>query len=263
MFEVLHRPHVDPVKFPLGDGYWPLIILISSYLLFVLKLGKQFMANRQPYKLTKVLKVYNIFQVVNNTALFLVLCYYVLWVQVYDLRCLSVLPLDHPYKGAERLISYAYFINKIIDLLDTVFIVLRKSYRQITVLHLVHHVYMVVACYVLFRFNGYGGQPIFTALLNLVVHSVMYSYYYIASTCPSIKQTSWKKYMTIMQMIQFVMIFVHNIVTYLQPNCDVSPYILLLVFFMSALMFVMFSNFYIHSYVLPKKQSTAVKTKQK
>ncbi|KAH8312598.1 hypothetical protein KR044_011591, partial [Drosophila immigrans] len=259
MFEILHRPHADPVKYPLLGSFWPVFILLSSYLLFVLKLGKLYMANRQPFDLGKVLKVYNIFQVVYNTVLFVAVSYYIFWVKTYDLKCLSVLPLNHSMKDSERIITYAYFINKIIDLLDTIFIVLRKSYRQISVLHLVHHVYMVAGTYMCIRFNGYGGHPIFTALVNLVVHSVMYSYYYLSSTYPSIKQTSWKKYMTIMQMVQFVMVFVQNIVTHMQPDCDVSPYLKLLVFVMTLLMFVMFSNFYIHSYVLAKKPKTLPK----
>ncbi|XP_062124217.1 elongation of very long chain fatty acids protein F-like [Drosophila sulfurigaster albostrigata] len=258
MLEILHKPHVDPVKYPLLDGYWPLTILLISYLLFVLKLGKLHMANRQPYNLGTVLKVYNIFQVIYNTVLFIAISYYIFWERVYNFKCLSVLPLDHSHKNAERIISYAYFINKIIDLLDTIFIVLRKSYRQITVLHLVHHVYMVAASYVCIRFNGYGGHPMFVGYLNLLVHSVMYSYYYLASVYPSIKQSTWKEYMTIMQMIQFVMIFVHNIVTYMQPNCDVSPYMMSLVFVMTLVMLAMFTNFYIHSYVMAKDQRQEV-----
>lgn len=41
-------------------------------------------------------------------------------------------------------VVWLYFIVKIIDLLDTVFFVLRKKYNQISFLHVYHHAGMVM-----------------------------------------------------------------------------------------------------------------------
>ncbi|KAL7728071.1 hypothetical protein ACLKA6_017920 [Drosophila palustris] len=258
LYMALFITHADPVKLPLTDGWSPMLIIVGSYLIFVLNLGRQFMSHRQPYDLKNVLKVYNLVQILYNAIVFIAGTYYIFWESPYKLSCLTVLPLDHPLKMTERVIFYSYYMNKIVDLLDTIFIVLRKSYRQISALHLIHHVYMVVGSYVLIRYNGYGGQVLITGYLNVFVHSVMYGYYYLSSQYPLIKQSLWwKKYITILQMVQFLLIFAHNTWTYMQPSCGVSPYIIYLVFFMSSLMFVMFTNFYIQAYVRrPKKKQS-------
>jgi len=92
--------------------------------------------------------------------------------------------------------------------------------------------------------------------LNVFVHSVMYGYYYLSSQYPFLKQSLWwKKYITILQMIQFLLIFAHNTWTYMQPDCGLSSFLIMLTFFMSTLMFVMFSNFYIQTYIRPKKKT--------
>ncbi|XP_034487035.1 elongation of very long chain fatty acids protein F-like [Drosophila innubila] len=262
MFEILYRPHADPVKFPLTDGWTPMILIIGFYLFIVLKLGRDIMAHRQPYDLKKVLKVYNLAQILYNSSVFILITYIIFGKRPYNLNCLITLPLDHPLKMTERLVAYSYYINKIMDLLDTVFIVLRRSFRQISALHLIHHVYMVVGSYVMIRYTGYGGQVLITGYLNVFVHSVMYGYYYLSSQYPLIKQSLWwKKYITILQMVQFLLIFAHNAWTYMQPNCGVSPYVIFLIFFMSSFMFVMFTNFYIQSYIRPKKKTTKEDTK--
>lgn len=45
-----------------------------------------------------------------------------------------------------------YFFAKIVELLDTVFFVLRKKNRQITFLHLYHHTMMPICAWIGVRF---------------------------------------------------------------------------------------------------------------
>lgn len=158
-------------------------------------------------------------------------------------------------KTLDRAVWYAYYINKIVDLTDTVFFVLRKSYKQITMLHLVHHVAMVLTNYVVIRLYGYGGHFIVCIFLNTLIHVVMYGYYYLSSQRPSMKQSLWfKRYITIVQLTQFVLCFGYSAWTYAQPDCAVPRWNIYLVFVMASAMFVMFTNFYMHAYVLPKKK---------
>lgn len=44
--------------------------------------------------------------------------------------------------------SYCYFLVKILDLLDTIFFVLRKRTRQISFLHVYHHVAILMGAYI-------------------------------------------------------------------------------------------------------------------
>ncbi|XP_034486365.1 elongation of very long chain fatty acids protein F-like [Drosophila innubila] len=255
MFEIFNIPHADPLGLPFTFGPWPIFILISSYLLFVLKLGPEIMKNREPFKLRVALKVYNIFQILYNSLLLVYSLHFIITKKPYDFNCIVILPLDHEFKDTDRLIDYLYYINKIIDLMDTVFFVLRKSYKQITALHLIHHVYMATAGYFWNRIYGYGGHFIFAGLLNLFVHIVMYTYYYLSSQKPQIRKSAWwKQYITVLQLVQFVLMFSHSLWTLLQPNCDVPYPMIFLVMCFSALLFIMFVKFYRKTYTLTKKK---------
>ncbi|ALC46970.1 CG8534 [Drosophila busckii] len=261
MIDSLFPPCVDPTPLPMSQSLWPITIIVALYLLFVLWLGRQFMANREPFQLRGVIKIYNIVQIIFNVALFIGGVRIVNVNSFYRLNCMLVVPMDHPYKSADRLLAYAYMVNKVLDLMDTVFMVLRKSYKQISLLHLIHHVYMAAAAFLIPRIYGYGGHIMVTGFLNVFIHAIMYSYYYLSAVNPQIKQSSWwKKYITIMQMMQFVIILAHNAWTYMQPDCAVPRSQIWMVFFMASLMVVMFTNFYIHTYILPKRQ---VKNKSK
>ncbi|EDW59706.2 uncharacterized protein Dvir_GJ11029 [Drosophila virilis] len=232
MYEIFNRPPADPVQLPLTFSPWPVTLIVAGYLLFVLKLGRLFMANRAPYDLRGVLKVYNLIQIVYNGILFLLATFAFVVIRPYDIKCIMVLPQDNPFKTVEHVLAYA----------------------QVSVLHVVHHAAMVLAVYSGLRFYGYGGHFVLTGYLNVFVHCVMYIYYYISSQSQAVKQSPWwKQYITIIQMLQFLIVIAHSIWTLKQPSCNLSPYPVALVLFMGTLMFIMFSNFYVHNYILPKK----------
>lgn len=72
MLEIFDKPYADPSDLFLCCSPWPMVVIVSLYLLFVLKLGRQFMASREPYNLQSVLKVYNIVQIVYNSVVLVV-----------------------------------------------------------------------------------------------------------------------------------------------------------------------------------------------
>ena len=79
------------------------------------------------------------------------------------------------------------------------------------------------------RFVG-GGQGGFSAFLNAGVHTVMYLYYLLASFGPGIQRYLWwKKYLTRMQMIQFVLVFLHCLQT-LYYDCNYPTIIAQVIF---------------------------------
>lgn len=156
----------------------------------------------------------------------------------------------------ERLLSYIYYINKIFDLLDTVFFVLRKNYQQITVLHVYHHAMMAYCGYWLFRFYGSGGQYCTMAFLNTLVHTVMYFYYFISVTYPELKgKLWWKKYITILQLIQFILLLIQALhVLIFNPTCKFPLFLQYFQVFQCIAMILMFSNFYYNTYLKPKTE---------
>ncbi|KAH8396857.1 hypothetical protein KR215_005547, partial [Drosophila sulfurigaster] len=244
--------------FPLLGSHWHLTTIIAVYLIFVLKLGPKFMENRKPYNLTYILSIYNIFQVIYNSILFGLGIYYMIINPAYDRSCMMHLSLDHPEKHIERWICYTYFINKIIDLLDTVFFVLRKSYKQITLLHVYHHVLMTAPAYWVFHFYGFGGQYATMGFLNTGVHAVMYFYYFISARYPELKGSLWwKKYITKLQLLQFIILFIQPIYVLLfNPGCKFPLFLHILQLIASTSMVTVFSRFYYLAYVKPRPQKS-------
>lgn len=69
MLEIFDTAHVDPSGLFLATSPWPMVAIVSSYLIFVLK-GRTFMEKRKAYDLRSVLKVYNLIQILYNASLF-------------------------------------------------------------------------------------------------------------------------------------------------------------------------------------------------
>ncbi|KAH8354202.1 hypothetical protein KR084_003113 [Drosophila pseudotakahashii] len=249
----------DPVQLPLTGSPWPSLTILSLYLLFVLKFGRKFMEKRKPFDLRGVIKAYNIVQILYNSVVIIGGLHFLLVLKAYDMSCMTSLPLDHEYKNRERWLTYAYFLNKFMDLLETVFFVLRKKDRQISFLHVVHHVVMSFGGYVYIAHFGYGGTLFPVCLLNVGVHVIMYSYYYLSSVSKEVQNSGWKKYITIVQLVQFVLVLSNLSYTLMQPNCKASRPVIYSAMSIAAAFILMFANFYIQNYILPGKKKPQLK----
>ncbi|XP_017300419.2 elongation of very long chain fatty acids protein AAEL008004-like [Diaphorina citri] len=143
--------------------------------------------------------------------------------------------------------SYLYYISKIIDLLDTIFFVLRKKNSHITFLHVYHHAMMVLTTWAFLRYFK-GEQGIFIGLLNSLVHVVMYSYYFLAALGPEVqKYLWWKKYITKFQLTQFALFCIHQL-SLIVLSCDMPVALTYYIFFQAVVMCVLFGNFYYQTY---------------
>lgn len=187
------------MNLPLIGSPLPASIIVLTYFLLVFKIGPDFMECRKPYNVRSAMLKYNIAQIAMNLLIFVAVSpnilsnfyifiislfqayYYIFVKKLYDFRCMEKLPLDHPNKNMERWLVYLYFLNKVLDLADTLFFVLRKSYKQITVLHVYHHALMVVGVAGTYYFYGPGGQYSMTGIINSLVHVFMYGYYFAAA----------------------------------------------------------------------------------
>lgn len=140
-----------------------------------------------------------------------------------------------------------YFFSKLVEFLDTVFMVLRKKNDQITFLHVFHHVSMLNIwwfCVMLIP----GGQSWFSASLNSLVHVFMYSYYFL-NLFPSMrKYLWWKRYITQMQLTQFLVILINTFYVHFS-DCAFPKWSTLILMIYMFLMLFLFGNFYVHAYV--------------
>jgi elongation of very long chain fatty acids protein 7 len=101
-----------------------------------------------------------------------------------------------------------------------------------------------------------GGHSTFFGFLNTFVHIVMYTYYMIAAIGPEMqKYLWWKKYLTILQMIQFIGIMIHAFQLIFHNPCN-YPYAFVYWIGAHAVMFFfLFNNFYKQAYAAKKKKN--------
>ncbi|XP_050440797.1 elongation of very long chain fatty acids protein 7-like [Adelges cooleyi] len=251
------------VRDEIVDNWWlmgspyPVLTTVGFYLIFVLKLGPYVMKDRQPYKLKGLMLIYNIVQVIYNAFLL----YWFFFTPdgvsyMWNHSChppkketVSFLMFEL-YKG-----SWFYFLSKIIDLLDTVFFVLRKKQSHISLLHVYHHANMVITCWVQLRF--YKNQDgILPGLINAFIHTIMYSYYFLAALGPHMqKYLWWKKYLTLMQITQFVIILTWYTGLF-SFQCDFPKTYMAYMFCNICLFLYLFTMFYKKTYEQNQKTKT-------
>ncbi|XP_067008065.1 very long chain fatty acid elongase AAEL008004 [Anabrus simplex] len=226
------------------------ILLLTSYILFVFWLGPRFMKDRKPFKLTNVLMVYNLIQIVFNAMMFVMLMD-AGWFGHYSFICEPVDYSNTPHAMKMPRVAWWYLLFKMVDLLDTVFFVLRKKFNQVTFLHVYHHTIMVV--YIWVGINIWpGGHGSFFAVLNTFVHVVMYSYYFLAGLGPQYqKYLWWKKYVTKIQLVQFALVMVHAM-QLLWVDCGYPRQLAYLLLANAVIFMGLFLNFYVKSYTSSK-----------
>jgi elongation of very long chain fatty acids protein 7 len=99
-------------------------------------------------------------------------------------------------------VCYLFYLSKFIELLDSIFFILKKNFHQLSILHIVHHGIMPLSWWFGIRFVA-GGFGTFHACLNSFIHFLMYLYYGLAALGPTYqKYLIWKKSMTSMQMVR-------------------------------------------------------------
>ncbi|XP_037634851.1 elongation of very long chain fatty acids protein 7a isoform X3 [Sebastes umbrosus] len=230
----------------------PQALVIAVYIYFVTSLGPRIMENRKAFDLKGVLIVYN-FSVV---ALSLYMCYeFVMsgWGTGYTFHCDPVDYSDSPQGVRMAATCWLYYFSKFIEMLDTIFFVLRKKNSQVTFLHVYHHSIMPFTWWFGVRFSA-GGMGTFHALLNCIVHVIMYTYYGLTALGPNYqKYLWWKKYLTTIQLIQFVMVTSH-ISQYFFMDCSYQFPIFVYIIASYGLIFLfLFLNFWYHAYTKGKR----------
>ncbi|XP_053955797.1 elongation of very long chain fatty acids protein F-like [Anastrepha ludens] len=249
---------------PFHGALLPYLLTNILYVLLVFKIGPWYMKNRQPYNLKTVLRYYNIGQIIYNAIVSGMAFYLYVYKRPMAITCMTILPTGHPLKNIEGLVSALYLINKFIDYFDTIFFVLRKSYKQITFLHVYHHIMMTSLSLLYIRYSGGGGHASMIGILNTNVHVFMYAYYFMSATRPEMKNSLWwKKYVTSLQLVQFVLILVHQMwPLVIQRDCEYSKVLCLCSCIQAILMLYLFGSFYIKTYVRNPKKHAAQQVSQ-
>jgi len=161
--------------------------------------------------------------------------------------------------------EFYYMINyyfKYLELLDTVFLALKKKPLQF--LHVFHHSATALLCFT--QLDGKTSISWTVISLNLAVHVLMYYYYYATAGGAKIW---WKKYLTTMQIVQFIIdLFLvyfgtyahmaHRYYRHVLPSpgdCAGTEYAALMGCALISSYLLLFINFYIQTYRKPARGS--------
>ncbi|KAH8024751.1 hypothetical protein HPB51_001165 [Rhipicephalus microplus] len=241
-----------------------IIGLICAYVYAVKVAGPRFMQGRKPYEnLKPVIVLYNGAMVVLSlyfTVAFLSKTYLG---GGYSLLCQGI-DFEARDEKTTSMLSHVWWfvVLRIADFLDTIFFVLRKKYSHISVLHVVHHALVVLNGWFGLAY-GADGHIAFSLILNSSVHVVMYSYYFLSLLGPTVrKHLWWKRYLTQLQMMQFVILIAHGLVP-LFLECGYPKVHVYIGIPQALFILFMFLNFYLKNYNDRKKMAAQYAYKNK
>ncbi|XP_047986700.1 elongation of very long chain fatty acids protein 7-like [Leguminivora glycinivorella] len=241
-------PEID--QLPLMESPGTMLVILTAYLAFVLRVGPTFMRKRQPYKLKTTLLLYNAVQVAISAYLVLMFVRNILEFGLIPKTC----HMTHDYSRKQIITStWVYLIAKTTELADTIFFVLRKKDRQVTFLHIYHHTIMVLATWGIVKYWPTNAL-MFAGCVNSLVHVVMYTYYGLAGLGPSAtKYLTWKKYLTTFQLVQFVSVIMQYSTAVVVSDCPPQKSFNIFVVCNTAFFLLLFSQFYMKSYLKKKE----------
>ncbi|GFS10408.1 elongation of very long chain fatty acids protein [Elysia marginata] len=250
------HPHADPRTrhwLLVEDSPWPVWILTILYLVCVF-VGPRIMRDRKPFSLQYFMVVYNLGLVVLSLYMFaeLILSAYN---ASYDFQCAvyNKDSISNPKELRVAKVLWWYFFSKAIELLDTVCMIARKKFDQITFLHVFHHASMLNIWWWTLMFIP-GGMSWFGSCMNCLVHVVMYLYYGL-SAIPSLRNKLWwKRYITRFQLLQFCVTFTHT-VNSIRVGCEFPRWGQNLLAGYMVVMLILFGNFYMQAYIKQASRS--------
>lgn len=253
--------YVDPRTkdwFLLWSDPVPAVTLTLIYLTIVI-FGPRYMKHREAFHIPAW------FLFVYNMALVILSIYMVEELAVgiyrarYNLLCQPMVASNDENEMKIANVLWYYFFSKAIEFLDTILMVVRKRFTQITFLHVFHHSTMLIIWWIVMSWIP-GGQAWFGPILNSAVHVFMYAYYGL-SVIPSLRDKLWwKKYITIFQLTQFLLIFSHTFLGIIR-GCNYPLWGQYLLGGYMIVMLILFTNFYVHEYIT--RSNDAKRRKQK
>ncbi|NXC04023.1 ELOV6 protein, partial [Orthonyx spaldingii] len=152
-----------------------------------------------------------------------------------------------------KLWLYLFALSKLVELGDTLFIVLRK--KKLVFVHWYHHLVTMIVCWC-----GYGNMMIgfgWNAALNLTVHTMTYGYYTVTATGIRVP-TAIAMTVTISQMVQMSGFVLMNIAVLFWRDDKLCP-VHWLSFALSSVLYItllaLFVNFFMKTYLSGTRKS--------
>jgi len=192
----------SPIDFKFVPGKTPMstlketVIALAAYYIIIFG-GRELMKHRKPFVLNGPFMVHNLYLTIISGSLLALFIEQLLPEVVRNGVFHAVCSNDGGWTRQLVMLYYMNYLTKYLELIDTLFLVLKK--KPLTFLHTYHHGATALLCYT--QLVGNTAVSWVPITLNLTVHVVMYWYYFQAARGIRIW---WKKYITMLQIIQFV-----------------------------------------------------------
>ncbi|XP_022665336.1 elongation of very long chain fatty acids protein AAEL008004-like isoform X2 [Varroa jacobsoni] len=249
-----HLPQDPRTKDWIMVKYPSIIVWLTlGYLYFVKVWGPAYMKSRPPYDLKIAIRIYNGLNVVLSTGFLATVLRLTYLGGGYNFFCQGM-TFSTDEKSLTLLQVYWWLrLLRIADYLDTVFFVLRKKFNQVSTLHVVHHCLVVFDCWFWQRI-GTDGHTSFIICLNTFVHVIMYTYYFLSAFGPDMqKYLWWKRYLTQLQIVQFIIAMLHGSIP-LFVDCGYPRLYVYLAMPQGVLFLYLFVQFYVNAYKERRRQ---------
>ncbi|RWS30522.1 elongation of very long chain fatty acids protein 6-like protein [Leptotrombidium deliense] len=230
------------------DRYWYICLVLSFVYVALIYSGQEYMKTRKPFKLRKTLAAWNsflsIFAFCGTIRLLPELVHTLFTKGFYGSICSNSFVKDVRIQFWLWLFTW----SKVIELGDTLFIVLRK--QKLIALHWIHHTLTLFSCF--FAFGEMAASARWLATMNYLVHSYMYLYYALKALQIKIPRFV-SMIITCSQMLQMIIGLIVNYSTNriksLGMSCDVSLNATRIGVSIYVIFFCLFLNFFVTAYI--------------
>lgn len=235
---------------------WHLSIYYSIVYIVCIFMGRAYMKSRPKYELRTALIAWNFV-----LAVFSLMGSIRVWpefISTFRTKGLIHTMCSSDYThGVNGAWSWLFILSKLPELVDTVFIVLRK--QELIFLHWYHHATVLIYCW--FSCSEFSGSGRWFVLMNYTVHTAMYSYYGFRAMRFNIPK--WVNMaITSGQLLQMVFGIYINCVAFYRKQvglpCDVSLTNIKWSFIMYLTYFLLFFHFFYQAYVVKTKKSNKI-----
>ncbi|NWR09056.1 ELOV6 protein, partial [Paradoxornis webbianus] len=228
--------------------------IIFSVIYFILVFGIQhFMKERRPFNLRAPLTLWSF-----SLTLFSFIAACRIWKQMafilltkgFKQSVCSKSIYVHP---VSKLWMYLFALSKLVELGDTLFIVLRK--KKLIFVHWYHHFFTMILAWWAYK-NMTVGMG-WNAALNLGIHTLTYLYYTVTAMGIRVPR-SLAMLLTTAQMVQMTGFVIINMFLFFWKNdklCQIPWPMFLLSSFLYTTLLALFSNFFIKTYLSSTQKS--------
>lgn len=229
------------------ENYWTSCIWIGVIYVILVFWGRYLMQNKKPYDLRGALFAWNIsLAIFSIIGLIRMLPELVFVLEHYGFNY-SVCSSSF-YQSHAGIWGAMFALSKVVELVDTLFIVLRK--QPLIFLHWYHHVITLWVCW--YSATSHLAVGRWYAVMNYFVHSIMYTYYGFRSL--RFRPPKWVNIIiTSLQIIQMVIGTYATYTAYVLLNsgieCHASNFNLISALVMYISFFILFADYFYKAYV--------------